>query len=154
MTGADPSAPARYVEIGSTWWPVAWGPFFALAGAGFEASTGPVHVIDWIVVGVALAIGAAVWVQARRRICSVRLTQDTLYQGREELPVSRIAEIEDVGPPLGARVLGGGWTVPKRFTELPLRLRDDTVVLAWAKDPDALRAALRPLVGPWEADTS
>jgi hypothetical protein len=36
--------------------------------------------------------------------------------------------------------------VPKKFTEVPLRLADDTVVLAWAKDPDALRAAIRPLV--------
>lgn len=154
MTEPDVEGPVRYAEIGSTWWPVAWGPIFALAGAGLEALAGPVHVIGWLVVGIALAVGATVWVQARRRVCSVRLTDDTLYQGREGLPVSRIAEIEDVGSPLGARVLGGGWTVPKRFVELPLRLRDDSVVLAWAKDPDALRAALRPLVGPWEADTS
>ncbi|HEX3783875.1 MAG TPA: hypothetical protein VHX38_29785 [Pseudonocardiaceae bacterium] len=154
MTEPDSTGPVRYAEIGSTWWPVAWGPIFALAGAGLEALTGPVHVLGWLVVGLALAIGAIVWVQARRRVCSVRLTADTLYQGREGLPVDRIAEIEDVGSPLGARVLGGGWTVPKRFAELPLRLRDDSVVLAWARNPDALRAALRPLVGPWEADTS
>ncbi|HJP76572.1 MAG TPA: hypothetical protein VJ914_20045 [Pseudonocardiaceae bacterium] len=140
----------RYAEAGSSWWPVLWGPVFALVGGLVEATTGPVHLIEWIVVGIGLAVAAIVWVQARRRVCSVRLTEETLHQGREELAVDRIAEIEDVGPPLGARVLGGGWTVPKRFTEVPLRLRDGSVVLAWAKNPDALRAALRPLVGPWE----
>ena len=143
---------ARYAESGSSWWPVVWGPVFALAGALVEATTGPVHLIEWIVVGIALAGAAAVWVQARRRVCSVLLTEAALQLGREELPVERIAEIEDVGPPLGARVLGGGWTVPKRFTEVPLRLRDGSVVLAWARNPDALRAALGPLVGSWEAE--
>jgi hypothetical protein len=62
------------------------------------------------------------------------------------LPVDRIVELDDVGAPIGARVLGGGWTVPRKFTEVPLRLADGTVVLAWAKDPDAFRAALRPLL--------
>jgi hypothetical protein len=142
----------RYAESGSSWWPVLWGPVFALAGGLVEASTGPVHLIAWTVVGLALAVLAAVWVQARRRVHAVRLTGEVLHQGREELAVARIADIEDAGPPLGARVLGGGWTVPKRFTEVPLRLRDGSVVLAWARNPDALRGALRPLVQPWEAD--
>jgi hypothetical protein len=142
----------RYAEPGSSWWPVLWGPVFALVGGLVEATTGPVHLIEWVVVGIALAGAAAVWVQARRRVHSVRLTGETLHQGREELAVARIAEIEDVGPPLGARVLGGGWTVPKRFTEVPLRLRDGSVVLAWARNPDGLRGALRPLVAPWEAE--
>jgi hypothetical protein len=70
-----------------------------------------------------------------------------LVQGRESLPTNEIAEIPDIDPPLGARVLGGGWTVPSRLGEVPLRLADDTVVIAWAGDPEALRAALRPLVG-------
>ena len=153
MTEPDAEGPVRYAELGSTWWPVLWGPIFAFVGAGLEALTGPVHVLGWLLVGLALAVLATVWVQARRRVCSVRLTGDTLYQGREGLPVERIAEIEDVGSPLGARVLGGGWTVPRKFAELPLRLRDDSVVLAWAKNPDALRAALQPLLGPWEADS-
>ena len=142
----------RYAERGSSWWPLLWGPVFAVAGGLVEATTGPVHVLAWTVVGVALAVAAAVWVQARRQAFSVRLTHEVLYQGREELAVARIADIEDVGPPLGARVLGGGWTVPKRFTEVPLRLRDGSVVLAWARNPDALRGALGPLVEPWEAD--
>ena len=143
----DPdTGPVRYTEPGSTWWPVTWGLAFALAGAGVEALSGPVHVVAWIVVGLGLAGVTSVWVRARRRVCSVRLTGRMLYQGREPLPVARIAEVDDVGSPLGARVLGGGWTVSGKFVEVPLRLADGTVVLAWAKDPDAFRAALRQLL--------
>jgi hypothetical protein len=143
----DDTAPVLYAEPGSTWWPLLWGPAFALIGAGVEALSGPVHGLDWLIVGVLLFGIALLWVQARRRVCSVVLTSNALHQGREPLPTSEIAQVDDVGPPVGARVLGGGWTVPKKFTEVPLRLADDTVVIAWAKDPDALRAAIRPLVG-------
>jgi hypothetical protein len=142
MTDPD----TRYAEPGSSWWPVTWGLVFALAGAGLEALSGPVHVLAWVLAGVGLTGLAAIWVQARRRVCSVRLTAEILYQGREPLSLHKIAEFDDIGAPIGARVLGGGWTVPKRFTEVPLKLADGTVVIAWAKDPDALRAALRPLV--------
>ena len=142
----DDTAPVLYAEPGSTWWPLLWGPVFALIGAGVEALSGPVHGLDWLIVGVLLFGIALLWVQARRRVCSVVLTSNALHQGREPLPTKEIAQVDDVGPPVGARVLGGGWTVPKKFTEVPLRLADDTVVLAWAKDPDALRAAIRPLV--------
>jgi hypothetical protein len=141
----DPTS-ARYAESGSSWWPVTWGLVFALVGAGVEALSGPVHVVGWVIVGVGLAGITAVWVQARRRVCSVLLTDVILYQGREPLPVKEIAAVDDVGTPVGARVLGGGWTVPRKFTEVPLKLADGTVVLAWARDSDALRAALRPLV--------
>ena len=137
---------SRYAESGSTWWPVTWGPVFALVGAGVEALSGPVHVLAWVLVGIGLAGLTAIWVQARRRVCSVELTDEILYQGREPLRVNKIVEVDDVGTPIGARVLGGGWTVPKRFVEVPLKLADGTVVLAWAKDPDALLAALRPLL--------
>lgn len=145
---AGPTTGVRYAEPGSTWWPVAWGPIFAAAGAGVEAMSGPVHGIAWVLVGLALAVGAFVWVQARRRVCSVAVTPTTLHQGRERLSISRITEVDDVGAPVGARVLGGGWTAPRKFVEVPLRLRDDSVVVGWAKDPEALRAALRPLITP------
>lgn len=141
----DPTA-ARYAESGSSWWPVTWGPVFALVGAGVEALSGPVHVLGWVIVGFGLSGITAIWVQARRRVCSVLLTDMILYQGREPLPVKEIAEVDDVGTPVGARVLGGGWTVPRKFTEVPLKLADGTVVLAWARDSDALLAALRTLV--------
>lgn len=142
----DDTAPTLYAEPGSSWWPLLWGPVFALVGAGVEALSGPVHALAWLIVGLLLFGVALLWVQARRRVCSVLLTHATLYQGGEPLAVDTIREVDDVGTPVGARVLGGGWTVPKKFTEVPLRLADDTVVVAWARDPDALRAALRPLV--------
>jgi hypothetical protein len=146
MTSPLDVLPTRYAEPGSSWWPVTYGAAFALAGAGVEALSGPVHVLAWVLVGLGLSGLTAIWVQARRRVCSVRLTDESLYQGREPLPVRTIAEIDDVGTPIGARVLGGGWTVPRSFAEIPLKLTDGTVVVAWAKDPDALRAALRPLL--------
>jgi hypothetical protein len=146
MTSPPDGAPVRYAEPGSTWWPATWGIVFSLTGAGVEALSGPVHVVVWVLAGIGLSGLTLIWVQARRRVFSLRLTVDTLYQGREPLPVDRIAELDDVGPPIGARVLGGGWTVPKKFTEVPLRLADGTVVLGWAKNPDAFRAALRPLL--------
>lgn len=136
----------RYAEPGSTWWPVTWGLVFALVGAGVEALSGPVHVIAWVLVGIALSGLTAIWVQARRRVCSVQVTDELLHQGREPLAVGKIVAVDDVGAPVGARVLGGGWTVPKRFVEVPLKLADGSVVIAWAKDPDALRDALRPLL--------
>lgn len=143
----DDAAPVLYAEPGSRWWPLVWGPVFALVGAGVEALSGPVHVLAWLVVGLVLFGMTLLWVQARRRVCAVVLTPVNLYQGREPLAVREIIEVDDVGMPVGARVLGGGWTVPKKFTEVPLRLADDSVVVAWAKDPDALRAALRSLLG-------
>jgi hypothetical protein len=138
--------PVLYAEPGSTWWPLWWGPGFALVGAGVEVLSGPVHVLAWVLAAVVLFGISLLWVQARRRVCSVRLTATTLLQGQEALPVGTIADVEDVGAPVGARVLGGGWTVPKKYVELPVRLTDDSVVLAWARDVEALRAALRPLV--------
>lgn len=77
----------------------------------------------------------------------MRVTRQELWQGREALPLSQIKEIDDVGTPVGARVLGGGWTVPRKYDELPIRLDDGTVVLAWAKDVDSLRDALNEVRG-------
>lgn len=140
--------PVLFAERGSSWWPVLWGPAFALAGLLFEVLTpGPVHLWTWLLVGGALAAGAAVWAHGRRRLVSVRLTPDVLAQGREELEVFRISAVTDVGPQVGARVLGGSWTVPKGAGEVPLRLDGGEVVLAWAQDPAGLSAALARRIG-------
>ncbi|RLK60658.1 hypothetical protein [Actinokineospora cianjurensis] len=145
MTDPD-EGPVLYAEPGSTWWPVLWGPLFSAVGAGVEAISGPVHWFAWAMVGLVLFAMAAGWVSARRKICRVVLTPAALHQGRESLPVARITSCTGVGTPVGARPLGGGWTVPKKTTELPLELDDGSVVLAWAADPAALVAALAPLV--------
>lgn len=140
--------PVLFAEEGSTWWPVLWGPLFAAVGAGLEALSGPVHWLPWLTVAVVLGGGAVVWVSARRKVYLVRLTTGTLTQGREPLRVADIEQVSDVGTPPGARVLGGGWTVPRKTTEIPVRLADGSVVLAWARDDDGLREALRRLVEP------
>jgi hypothetical protein len=134
-----------FAEPGSTWWPVLWGPVFTVIGAGVEVLSGRVHWVAWLVVGLGLAGLAALWVRARRRLLCVRLTADTLVAGSESLAVQRIAEV-GVEAPARARVLGGGWTVPRKLAEVPVRLDDGTVVLAWARDGEGLRGALADLV--------
>lgn len=135
--------PVLYAERGSSWWPVLWGPAFALLGWGVELlSPGRVQPGLWLFVAAALGVATLVWTHGRRRVCSVLLTPEQLSQGREQLDVSRIAAVREVGTPVGARVLGGSMTVPKGRAEVPVRLVDDRVVLAWAADPEALRAAL------------
>ncbi|SHE48511.1 hypothetical protein [Streptoalloteichus hindustanus] len=141
--------PVLHAERGTSWWPVLWGPVIALAAAGVEALLGgAAHWGVWSAVAAGWVVAAVVWAQARQRACSVSLTPSVLRQGREELPVDRIAEVDDVGVPVGARVLGGGWTPPKGTTAVPLRLVDGSVVLAWSHDPAALRAAVARLLRP------
>lgn len=138
--------PVLYAEPGSSRWPLLWGPAFAAVGAGMEALTGPVHTVPWLVVGIGLFGVFALWVNARRAVYRVELTPFVLRQGREELAVKDIAAVTDVGATPGARVLGGGWSVPRKTIEVPVRLDDDSTVLAWARDDDALKAALARLV--------
>lgn len=137
-----------FAEHGSSWWPLLWGPLFAGAGLFLEVTTGAVHWLQWFAVAMVLFGGAAVWVSARRKVYLVRLTTGTLVQGRERLAVDRITAVTDVGTPAGARILGGGWSVPRRTTAVPVRLADGGVALAWARDDDGLRGALRRLVEP------
>jgi membrane protein implicated in regulation of membrane protease activity len=146
MTGPDADAPVLFAEPGSSWWPVLWSPAFALAGAAVQAVSGSVHGMAWLLLGVALAGGAAVLVNARRRMLGVRLTTRVLTQGQEQLAVERIVQVDDVGTPVGATVLGGGWTVPRTLSAVPVRLDDGTVVLAWARDGEGLHDALGRLV--------
>ncbi len=136
-----------YAEPGSSWWPVLWGPIFAIVGAVVEWTTGPVHTLAWVLVAFGFAGAAAIWVYGRRNVCSVQLTRQTLRQGRETLDVDKIAAAdEEVGTPVAARVLGGGWAVPRKFEGVPVRLTDGSTVVAWARDGEALRTALRELV--------
>ena len=132
----------RYLEHGAKWTALLYGPLFALLGYLAELATGTTHTIAWVLVGLGLAAITAPWIHARRRFLTVRVTSTELWEGREMVPLSKIAQVEDVGAPTGARVLGGGWSTPSKYDELPIRLDDDTVVLAWARDVEALRSAL------------
>lgn len=138
--------PVLYAEPGSSRWPLLWGPAFAGIGAGVEALSGPVHTVAWLIVGIVLFGIFALWVNVRRKVYRVELTPAELTQGRESLPVKDITKVTDVGAAPGAKILGGGWTVPRKTYEVPLRLDDNSTVLAWARDDDALKAALVRLV--------
>lgn len=142
MDGAE----VRYAHPGARWGTVLFGPLFAGAGLLLEYLTGPVRIWLWLAVAVLLTGSVALWVAGRRRMCAVRLTEQELRVGGETVPVHEIAAVHEDEVPDGARVLGGVWTVPRRFTEVPLRLVDGAVVLAWARDADRLRARLRELV--------
>ena len=132
-----------YSEPGAGAAPLLWGPGFAVVGYLMEVSTGgPVHTIGWVVIGVVLFGLSAMWVYSRRKFMSLRVTGTQLVQGSETLEVARISDVTDVDAPVGARVLGGGFTPPRKYQQVPLRLDDGSVVLAWARDGERLRTAL------------
>ena len=139
--------PTLYAERGTSWWPLLWGPVFAALGFGVEALTGPTRPLLWLLVGVVLLLPTALWVQARRRLYQVRLTPVALHQGREELRLRDVQAVEGVEPRAGAKVLGGGFALPRGTEAVPLRLADGTVVMGWARDADALRAEIGKLLG-------
>jgi hypothetical protein len=85
-----------------------------------------------------------------RRVWTVRVDgrgdDAALRVGRERVPLAEVdaAHLRDGegGVDAGAPVLGGGWSLPKGRTGLPLRLTDGRTVLVPTRDPAALRAAL------------
>jgi hypothetical protein len=119
---------------------------FAALGMGVEALTGPTRPALWLLVALLLFLPTTLWVQGRRRLYAVRLTPVALHQGREELPVREIDQVEDVEPRAGAKVLGGAWSVPRGTDPVPIRLTDGTVVMGWARDADALRTEVAKLL--------
>ncbi|MCL2535745.1 MAG: hypothetical protein FWE39_16430, partial [Nocardiaceae bacterium] len=93
-------------------------------------------------------------VAAARRHVSVSLTGATLRQGAEEVPVADIAAVLPPADPYAdepqrwesARSLGELSGVPRRRKGIGLRLRNGSLVQAWARDDDGLRAALTEAV--------
>ncbi|MFI9007095.1 hypothetical protein ACIGNX_07695 [Actinosynnema sp. NPDC053489] len=138
--------PTLYSEPGASWWPLLWGPVFAALGFAVEALTGSAAPARWLFVALLLVLPTALWVQARRRLHAVRLTPVALHQGREELPISDVESVDGLEPRSGAKVLGGGWTAPRGTEPVPIRLTDGTVVTGWARDAEALRAAMGELL--------
>ena len=55
------------------------------------------------------------------------------------------------GVDAGAPVLGGGWSLPRGRSGLPLRTTDGRTVLVPTRDPVALRAALLTARGTLDA---
>lgn len=137
-----------YVEPGGS-----WRPFWLVAGAlavflvlDLALPGGDLPPLLWVVaVGAVLGV-VGVGTLSARRVWTVSVDDDGLVVGRErvarsDIDAAHLADV-DAGVDAGAPVLGGGWSVPRGRTGLPLRLADGRTVLVPTRDPAALRAAL------------
>jgi hypothetical protein len=144
-----------YVEPGGSWrpfWLVA--AFLAVLIVADVVLPGPgVPPVVWVlsVVFVLGTVGAGVL--SARRVWTVRVDADgpdaALTVGRERVPLAdvdaghlRAVRDGEAGVDAGAPVLGGGWSLPKGRTGLPLRLAGGRTVLVPTRDPAALTTAL------------
>lgn len=140
-----------YDDPGGSWAALAFPVVLVAVGIGVEAMTGPVFWTLWVLAGGVLLLFTVLWVYARRRFCRVRVTATELTQGSEVLAIDKIAKVFPASPRdeqvRELRILGGGHTVPRKYQPVRLQLTDDTRVLAWARDAEALRTALRSAIG-------
>ena len=145
-----------YVEPGGS-----WRPFWLVAAALAVflvvdlAFPGPdVPPLIWLVAIVAVLGVIAGGTLSARRLWTVRVDRDGLAVGRERVARTDIDAEHlrgvDSGVDAGAPVLGGGWSIPKGRTGLPLKLADSRTVLVPTRDPAALRAALLESQGTLE----
>ncbi len=142
-----------YVEPGGS-----WRPFWLVAGAlavflvlDLMLPGGDVPVLLWVVAIVAVLGIVALGTLSARRVWTVQVDDDGLSVGREQVRLSDIdvdhLRAVDSGVDAGAPVLGGGWSLPRGRTGLPLRLTDGRTMLVPTRDPRALYTALMTRVG-------
>jgi len=137
-----------YTEHGGS-----WRPFWLIAGAlavlvalDLALPGGDVPPLLWAVAIVAVLGIVAAGTLSARRIWTVRVDHEGLSVGRErvrrsEIDLEHLRQV-DSGVDAGAPVLGGGWSLPKGRTGLPLKLTDGRTVLVPTRDPAALWSAL------------
>ncbi len=137
-----------YVEPGGS-----WRPFWIVAAAfaaflAFDiALPGPdFPVLAWALVLVVVLGIVAMGCLSARRIWTVRVDDEALAVGREKVRLSDVdvhhLRAVDSGVDAGAPVLGGGWSMPKGRTGLPLKFSDGRTVLVPTRDPARLYEAL------------
>jgi hypothetical protein len=145
-----------YVEPGGS-----WRPFWLVAGVlavflvlDLVLPGGDLPPLLWVVAVVAVLGVVAAGCLSARRVWTVRVDDEGLAVGRERV---RLPDVDadhlrsvDSGVDAGAPVLGGGWSLPRGRTGLPLRLIDGRTVLVPTRDPAALRAALLSAQGTLE----
>ena len=136
-----------YVEHGGTWRPF-WTVAAAVAAFVALELVFPGRDLPWfgwlalvVVLGI-VAIGCL----SARRVWTVRVDDDGLTVGRErvvlgDIDTDHLREV-DSGVDAGAPVLGGGWSLPRGRTGLPLKLTDGRTVLVPTREPAALYEAL------------
>jgi hypothetical protein len=137
-----------YVEPGGT-----WRPFWLVAGAfavflafGVALPGPDIPVFAWALVVVVVLGIVALGCLSARRVWTVRVDAGGLTVGRErvalaDIDTDHLREV-DSGVDAGAPVLGGGWSLPRGRTGLPLKLADGRTVLVPTRDPTALYEAL------------
>lgn len=149
MTGGRGGA---YVEPGGTWRPL-WIVAAAVAAFVVLELVFPgrdLPGLAWVALVLVLGIVAAGCLSARR-IWTVSVDEGALAVGRETVRLSEV-DVEhlravDSGVDAGAPVLGGGWSLPRGRTGLPLKLTDGRTVLVPTRDPARLYEALMTGLG-------
>ena len=149
-----------YVEPGGSWrpfWLVA-GALAALLALDLALPGGDVPPLLWAAAIVAVLGIVGAGILSARRVWTVRVDDDGLSVGREQVRFDRI-DVEhlravDSGVDAGAPVLGGGWSLPKGRAGLPLKLTDGRTVLVPTRSPTSLHAALMTGLGETPAGSS
>jgi hypothetical protein len=139
---------ANYTEPGGSWW-----PFWLVAGAlavflllDLLLPGGDLPPLLWAVAVPCVLGTVGAGTLSARRIWTVRVDAAGLTVGRESVRFADIDEEHlrevDAGVDAGAPVLGGGWSLPRGRTGLPLKLTEGRTVLVPTRDPAALYTAL------------
>ena len=146
-----------YTEQGGSWRPL-WivaAPFAVFLVLDVVLPGSDLPPLLWALAAVAVLGIVASGCLSARRVWTVRVNADELAVGRERVPLPDVDvdHLREVGSGVdaGAPVLGGGWSLPRGRTGLPLKLTDGRTVLVPTRDPAALRAALltaRGTLGP------
>jgi hypothetical protein len=144
-----------YTEPGGSWRPFWLVAAFLVVLIGLDLALPGTDVPAWVwVLCVVVVLGVVgIGVLSGRRIWTVRVDADgpdaALSVGRERVPITdvdathlRAVRDGEAGVDAGAPVLGGGWSVPKGRTGLPLKLTDGRTVLVPTRDPAALTTAI------------
>ena len=146
-----------YTELGGT-----WRPFWIVAAVmavflvlDLVLPGGDLPPLMWAVALMTVLGIVAAGCRSARRTWTVRVDDHALTVGLERVPLSdvdveRLRAVES-GADVGAEVLGGGWSLPRGRTGLPLRLAGGRSVLVPTRDPAALRAALLAARGTLDA---
>jgi hypothetical protein len=151
------SAPqdGSYLEPGGSWrsfWLVA-GVLVALLVLDAALPGPDVPALLWLVAAVLVLGTVGAGCLSARRIWTVRVTgrgpDAALSVGREQLALAdvdagHLRAVPDgiAGVDAGAPVLGGGWSLPKGRTGLPLKRTDGTTVLVPTRAPRQLSEAI------------
>jgi hypothetical protein len=137
-----------YVEQGGSWRPfwIVAAAFAVFVALDVALPGSDIPVLVWVLVLITVLGIVAAGCLSARRVWTVRVDDDALVVGRERVALAdvdaeHLREIES-GVDAGAPVLGGGWSLPRGRTGLPLRLTEGRTVLVPTRNPAALRAAL------------